>query len=108
MPIMSSAEEQKKSELKGERIQTLKKFAEDIKASFLVWIKIGSLVSGLLILLYLSTKFILKWDLFYETDLKYSTILFIMFILLLVLVIACWFVAFFLYNTKHKRNTRYN
>ena len=107
MPLMSGAEERQKLYLKEERKQTLLKFWQDLKASYLIWIKIGGIITGVLILVYLFTRFVIKWDLFYETDLKYMTIFFIIFILFLVSVGLCWLGAYFLYNTKHKRNTKY-
>ncbi|MBD5111499.1 MAG: hypothetical protein HDT42_03055 [Ruminococcaceae bacterium] len=107
MSIISSAEERKLRELKAERKQIFIKFAQDLKSSFIIWIKLGGIISGVLILAYLFAKFVMKWDLFYETDLKYSKIFFAVFIFFLLSVIVCWLVAFLLYNTKHKRNTRY-
>lgn len=107
MPVISSAEERKQRELKAERMQTFIKFAQDLKASFMIWIKVGGVISGSLILVYLFAKFVISWDLFYETDLKYSTIFFVIFIFFLLSVVACWLIAFLLYNTKHKRNTKY-
>ncbi len=107
MSIISEAEEKKQREIKAERKQVFIKFAQYFKASFVIWIKLGGIISGGLILTYLFAKFVIKWDLFYETDLNYSTILFIIFVLFLLSVLVCWFVAFMLYNTKHKRNTKY-
>ena len=107
MPLMSGAEERQKLDLKEERKQTLLKFWQDLKASYLIWIRIGGIITGALILVYLFTRFVIKWDLFYETDLKYSTIFFIIFVIFLVSVGLCGLGAYFLYNTKHKRNTKY-
>jgi len=107
MPIMTSADERKMRELKEERKQTIIKFAQDIKASFKIWVKVGGIATGMLILAYLFARFVIEWDLFYETDLKYSTIFFLVFLFFVFSVIACWLVAFFLYNTKHRRNTKY-
>ena len=106
MSIMSSDEKQKKSERKEERAQAFKKFKEDMKASFCVWIKLDIAISVGIILLYLMATFILKWDLFYETDLKYG-ILLVISVSFAGLVFVCWGVARFLYKTKHKRNTKY-
>lgn len=107
MSIISSAEESKLRELKARRKQIFIKFAQDLKASFVIWIKLGGIISCGLILAYIFAKFVLKWDLFYEIDLKYSTIFFAVFIFFLLSVVVCWLVAFLLYNTKHKRNTKY-
>lgn len=107
MPVMTSLEERQQKELQEERKQTLVKFFEDLKTSFLIWIKIGAAITGAFILLYLIATFLFKWDLFYETDLDFKTIFFAVFIFFIIAVVACWLVAFFLYNTKHRRNTKY-
>lgn len=107
MPLMSGSEERQIRDLKDERKQTLLNFWHDIKDSYIIWIKIGGIITGGLILVYLFARFVIKWDLFYETDLKYMTIFFIIFILFFVSVGLCWIGAYFLYNTKHKRNTKY-
>ncbi len=107
MSTMSSADEIILNEQKAERKKTLIKFARDLKISYSIWIKIGGIISGSLILSYLFTRFIIGWDLFYETDLNYTMIFLIITVLFFVFVSLCWFGAFFLYNTKHRRNTKY-
>ena len=107
MPIMNSAEERRQNELKEERKQTLAKFFDDFKASFIIWIRIGGITVGVMILIYLFAKIAYSWDLFYESDLEFQSIFFAVFIFFTVAIAACWFIAFFLYNTKHKRNTKY-
>ncbi|MBQ2152764.1 MAG: hypothetical protein II440_04890 [Clostridia bacterium] len=44
MPIMNSAEERRQNELKEERKQTLAKFFDDFKTSFIIWIRIGGIM----------------------------------------------------------------
>lgn len=107
MSTMYSAEESKLNEQKAERKQTLIKFAQDLKVSFLIWIKIGGIISGGIVLAYLFTRFIMGWDLFYETDLNYILIFLMITILFFVSVCFCWFGAFFLYNTKYRRPNKY-
>lgn len=94
-------------ELKRERRQTLMKFAQDLKVSFKIWIKGGGILTAAIILAYLFARFVLDWDLFYETDLRYSSIFFAVFVFFVISVAICWLVAFILFNTKHRRNTRY-
>ena len=108
MSVLSSAEEKKQQEIKEKRRQTLLTFGRDIKASFAVWMKLGGFIFAFLSVAYLFAKFVLKWDLFYETDVKYSTILFWLGLSFLGFMIACWVVAFINYNKPHKRNTKYN
>jgi len=107
MPILTSTEERQKKELQEERKRTFINFFEDLKNSFLIWIKIGASITGGLIILYLIATFLFKWDLFYETGLNFRTIFLAIFIFFLVAVGICWLVALFLYNTKHRRNTKY-
>lgn len=107
MPILTSLEEKRKKELQEERKQTLVKFFEYLKASFFIWIKIGAVITCAFILLYLIATFLFKWDLFYETGLDFKAIFFAVFIFFIMAVVICWLVAFFLYNTKHRRNTKY-
>ena len=107
MPIMNSAEERRQNELKEERKQTLAKFFDDFKTSFIIWIRIGGITVGVMILIYLFAKIAYSWDLFYESDLEFQSIFFAVFIFFTVAIAACWFIAFFLYNTKHKRKTKY-
>jgi len=88
-------------ELKRERRQTLMKFAQDLKVSFKIWIKGGGILTAAIILAYLFARFVL------ETDLRYSSIFFAVFVFFVLSVAICWLVAFILFNTKHRRNTRY-
>ncbi len=107
MLIMTSSDEKKQREIREERKQTFIKFLQDLSASFKIWMKIGGVVSAFLIIAYLFARLILNWNLFYETDLDYSKMFFMIFIFFAFCVLACWLVAFFLYNTKHRRNTKY-
>lgn len=107
MPVLTSVEERKLQEQKEERKQTLIKFTYDFKTSFLIWIKISGIVALAAVLVYLISKFIFRWDILYETDLPVSSIFLAAFFMFVFSVIACWLVAFFLYNTKHRRNTKY-
>ena len=76
-------------------------------ASFLLGIKAGGILIGVLIILYLAAKFIFRWDLFYETDLNYAVIFLVLTIVFAVLVLICILIAVILYNNKHKRSTKY-
>lgn len=107
MSVLTSVEEQKLQEQKEEHKQTLIKFTYDFKTSFLIWIKISGIVALVAVLVYLISKFIFRWDILYETDLPISSIFLAAFFMFVFSVIACWLVAFFLYNTKHRRNTKY-
>lgn len=107
MPILTSEEEKQLLDKKNERKKTIGKFKDDYLLSFMIGIRIGGITLGAAIVIYLTAKWLFKWDLFYETDLKYSSIFLAITIIFMVLVVICWFVAFILYNTKHKRNTKY-
>ena len=107
MPIMNSAEERRQNELKEEQKQTLAKFFDDFKTSFLIWIRVGGISVAVMIIVYLIAKVAYSWDLFYESDLEFQSIFFAVFVFFTVAIFSCWFIAFFLYNTKHKRNTKY-
>ena len=107
MPINSNSEDNTQQIINNERKETLIKFFSDFKVSFLIWIKIGGIVVGGIIILYLLARFVLKWDILYETNVKYSTVFFFVAIGFIISIIACWLVAFFLYNTKHPRGTKY-
>lgn len=107
MSVLTSAEERKLQEQKEERKQTMIKFTYDFKTSFLIWIKISGIVVLATVLLYLISKFVFYWDILYETDLPVSSMFLVAFFMFVFSVIVCWFVAFFLYNTKHRRNTKY-
>lgn len=107
MSVRTSEEEKNLSEKKNERKKAFQKFKVDFISSFLIGIKIGGIILGIAILIYLGAKWLLKWDLFYETDLKYSSILLIITIIFSIIVFLCCFVAWILYNTKHRRNTKY-
>ena len=107
MAVTTNSEELKFRDEKDERRKTLRKFREDFFASFRIWIKIGCICSVAVILLYVFLRFVLKWDLFYETDLNYPLIFLVVCILLVILIFVCWLGASFLYNTQHRRNTKY-
>ncbi|MBQ6180167.1 MAG: hypothetical protein IJK31_00580 [Ruminococcus sp.] len=107
MAVTTNSEELKFRDEKDERRKTLRKFREDFFASFRIWIKIGCICSAAVILLYVFLRFVLKWDLFYETDLNYPLIFLVVCILLVILIFVCWLGASFLYNTQHRRNTKY-
>ena len=80
MLIMTSSDEKKQREIREERKQTFVKFLQDLSASFKIWMKIGGVVSAFLIIAYLFARLILNWNLFYETDLDYSKMFFMIFI----------------------------
>lgn len=107
MPIISNSEDNTQQSIKNERKETLIKFFSDFRVSFLIWIKIGGIAVGGIIILYLLARFIFKWDILYETNVNYSTVFLVVAIGFIISIIACWFVAFFLYNTKHHRGTKY-
>ncbi len=107
MPVLSNSEDRNHQVVENEHKETLIKFFSDFKTSFLIWIKIGGIAMGSVILLYLFARFILKWDILYETNVNFSTGFFIVAMGSIISIIACWLVAFFLYNTKHRRTTKY-
>ncbi len=107
MGITTNSDELKFRDEKTERIKTLRKFREDFLSSFKIWIKIGCIGSAAVILLYIFLRFVLNWDLFYETDINYPLIFLVACILLVSLIFVCWLGASFLYNTQHRRNTKY-
>lgn len=106
MPILTSVEERQKKERLEERKQMLIKFLGDLISSFRIWMMIGAVITVVLILIYLLLTFIFKWDLLYETNLDFKAIFFSVFISFVIAIIVCWLVAFFLYNTKHRRNIK--
>ena len=107
MPLLTSAEERRQQESKEDRKQTLRNFALDMKSSFKIWIKVAGVVSLLLIVGYLFSRFVLKWDLLYETEMDYRKLFFSCFEIATGAVIVCWLGALWLYNTKHRRKTKY-
>lgn len=107
MSVLTSAEEKKRQEIKDERRQALEKTVQFMASSFLVGIKLGGFMLLTAIVVYFFAKYLLQWDLFYETDVKYPSLCFKAVVFLLVIMILCWIGAFILYNTKHKRNTKY-
>ena len=107
MPILTNEEEKIKLTEKKEMKDAIRKYKKDYLSSLVLGLKVGGLSLAGVIILYLIVKLIFKWDLFYETDLKYASIfLFITFVFLFV-VFLCIVVAIILFNTKHKRNTKY-
>lgn len=108
MPMLTQAEEKQLQQQKEERLQIILKFRDEFLVSFIMGIKICGIAVGAIIVLYLLTKWVFKWDLFYETDLNYSSIFFVITVIFFLLVLLCWIVAFILYNTKHVRNTKYS
>ena len=107
MPLLTSAEERRQQERKEERKQTLHNFALDMKSSFKIWIKVAGIVSALLITGYLISRFAFKWDLLYETETDYRNLFLWGFKIFAGAVVLCWGVALWLYNTKHRRKTKY-
>lgn len=107
MPILTSEEEKQKSNRKQELKSVILKFRDDYLSSFLIGIKVGGLFLASAIIIYLVAKLGFKWDLFYETDLKYSSIFLFITAMFFIIVILCIIVAVILFNTKHKRNTKY-
>lgn len=107
MAVITSAEEKIQQDRKEERRQTLAKFWQYFRRSFLFGIKVGAALLLIVILAYCCAKYIFKWDLFYETDVKYSLLCLIAFAALLVIMFVCWVGGFVLYNTPHTRNTKY-
>ncbi len=107
MPMLTSEEERKKQERSAELRLTFRKFFEDFLTSFKIWIKIAGILDGILIIGYLFARFIVRWDAFYETQLDFTVIFFLIALFFLIILISCWLVAFFLYNTHHRRNTKY-
>jgi sterol desaturase/sphingolipid hydroxylase (fatty acid hydroxylase superfamily) len=107
MPMIANAEERKQDGIQNSWKKTLLKFFTDFKVTFLIWIKIAGILSGIVILLYLVAKFILNWDVLYETNVNFTAVFLGVAIGFILAMIACWLVAFFLYNTKHRRNTKY-
>ena len=84
-----------------------KKFLQDYLSSLSIGAKVGGIALIASIALYLIAKFAFRWDLFYETDLNYTLIFLLITIIFIVIVVLCIFVAIILFNTKHKRNTKY-
>ena len=107
MSIRTAEEEKRILEKQTDRKRAFLKFREDFMTSFLLGIKVGGILTLSIIVLYLIAKWIFKWDLFYETDLNYSTIVFVLAVFFAALILLCVIIAFILYNNKHKRNTKY-
>ena len=72
MPIMNSAEERRQNELKEERKQTLAKFFDDFKTSFIIWIRIGGITVFLQKLLIRGICFMSQTLNFSQYFLRYS------------------------------------
>lgn len=107
MSLRTSEEEKLLSERKDERKKVFQKFKSDFLYSFLIGIRMGAIILVAVIIIYLIAKYLLNWDLFYETDLDYDSIVFVFTIMLFALTALFCSIAFILYNTKHKRNTKY-
>lgn len=107
MSIRTSEEEKNLLERRNERKEAIKKYKNDFMSFFIMGIKSGSVALGAVIIIYLIAKWLFNWDLFYETDLDYTSIVFVVVIIFLVMVVLCCVIAFILYNTKHRRNTKY-
>lgn len=107
MPLLTSAEERRQQEKKEEKRQTLRNFALDMKSSFKIWIKVIGAASLLLIAVYLFLRFVLKWDLLYETEMDYRKLFYACFGISAFAVMVCWGVAYLLYKTQHRRKTKY-
>ena len=96
MSILTDEEEKIKSIRKKEIKDASIKFKGYYLSSLFLGLKVGVLSLAAVIILYLVAKWVFRWDLFYETDLEYSSIF------------LCIVVAIILFNTKHKRNTKYD
>ena len=108
MSILTDEEEKIKSIRKKEIKDASIKFKGYYLSSLFLGLKVGVLSLAAVIILYLVAKWVFRWDLFYETDLEYSSIfLFITFVFMFV-VFLCIVVAIILFNTKHKRKTKYD
>ncbi len=107
MPVIFNLEEKSQDKIHNSKIETFNKFFSDFKVSFLIWVKIGGILSGSIILIYLIARFVVSWDILYETNVDFAAIFLGLTIGFTLAILACWFVAFFLYNTKHRRNTKY-
>jgi len=94
-------------ERKTERKKTFKELTGHYLKSFVLGVKIAGITMAVVILIYLLLKFLGDWDLFYETDVDYLSLFFAMGIFFGGIVIICLLVAFWLFNNKHKRNTKY-
>lgn len=107
MPILTSEEQKLKSEHQKEFKFAIQKFWQDYLSSLSIGVKVGGIALISSIAIYLIGKFVFRWDLFYETDLNYTLIFLLITIIFLVIVVLCIIVAIILFNTKHKRNTKY-
>ncbi|MGN0470860.1 MAG: hypothetical protein ACI4GV_08100 [Acutalibacteraceae bacterium] len=107
MPILTSEEEKQIATQKAEMKSTLSKFKSDYLSSLFLGIKVGGVSLAFLVLIYFIAKYIFSWDLFYETDLNYSAIFMLIAAIFFAVVILCIIVAVILFNTKHRRNTKY-
>ncbi len=108
MPILTSEEEKIKLTRKKEFKDAAMKFKGVYLSSLALGLKVGGLSLAGVILLYLIAKWIFRWDLFYETDLEYALIFSVVAFIFLFVVFLCIVVAIILFNTKHKRNTKYS
>lgn len=102
-----TSEEKLLLEKRNEQKQAVEKFKSDFISSFVIGFKIGGIGLILLVVVYLVAKILFNWDLFYETDLEYTDIVFALAVVFLFVVGLSCLVAFILYNTKHSRNTKY-
>lgn len=107
MSIRTREEERERREQRIEREEILGKFAGEMFKMFKIWIRMDALFMVILMLVYLFLVFVRDWDFFYDTDIKGTTIFLLLFTGSSMAVIVCGLVALFLYNTKHKRDTKY-
>lgn len=107
MSILTSEEERLKNDHRNELKNIISKFKDAFVSSLLIGLKMGGISLAVVIVIYLVAKWIFRWDLFYETDLRYSSIFLFITSLFIIIVFLCIIVAIILFNTKHKRNTKY-
>ena len=107
MPILTLEEENLKMKRRQEIMEAIDQFRQQYFSSMLWGLRIGGGSLGVIIVLYFFAKWIFRWDLFYETDLDYELVFLILAIISLLIVIICIVVAVILFNTKHKRKTKY-
>jgi len=107
MPILTSEEQNLKMKRKQEIMGAITQFRKQYISSMLWGLKIGGISLGTVIVLYFLAKLIVRWDLFYETDLDYDLVFLTFAGICLFIVIICIVVAVILFNTKHKRKTKY-
>ena len=64
MPILTNEEEKQLLDRRNEQKKAIEKFKDDFIFSFLVGIRMGGIALGAAIVVYLTAKWVFKWDLF--------------------------------------------